>query len=73
MIGWEYGPRQRGLGEIDGLLVLPGKASKLLTDHLITGKPLSLSLSRKSGLVESAMHNNRIGLLMKHILSVMAS
>ena len=28
------------LREIDGLLVPPGKASKLLTDHLITGKPL---------------------------------
>ena len=26
-----------GLGEIDGLLVPPGKAYKLLTDHLITG------------------------------------
>ena len=25
------------LGEIDGLLVPPGKASKLLTDYLITG------------------------------------
>ena len=28
-----------GLGEIDELLVPRGKASKLLTDHLITGKP----------------------------------
>ena len=26
-----------GLGEIDGLLVSPGKASKLLSGHLITG------------------------------------
>ena len=26
-----------GLGEIDGLLVPPGKASKLLTDRLING------------------------------------
>ena len=30
----------QGLGEIDRLLVPPGKVSKLLTDHLITGKPL---------------------------------
>ena len=29
-----------GLGEIDGLLVPPGKASKLLTSHLIIGKLL---------------------------------
>ena len=30
-------PTHWGLGEIDGLLVPPGKACKLLTDHLITG------------------------------------
>ena len=30
-------PAHWGLGEIDGLLVPPGKASNLLTDHLITG------------------------------------
>ena len=30
-------PRFWGLGEIDGLLVPPGKASKLLADHLISG------------------------------------
>ena len=29
-------PVHWGLGEIDGLLVPPGKASNLLTDHLIT-------------------------------------
>ena len=33
--------------EIDGLLVPPSKAYTLLTDHLITGKPLGLSLHRK--------------------------
>ena len=33
-------PVHWGLGVIDGLLVPPGKASKLLTDRLITGKPL---------------------------------
>ena len=31
------GPLPLGPKEIDGLLVLPGKASILLTDHLITG------------------------------------
>ena len=38
IVGFEYGPLTLGgLGEIFGLLVPPGKASKLLTDHLITG------------------------------------
>ena len=36
-----WAPAYWGPGEIDGLPVLPGKASKLLTDHLITGKPLN--------------------------------
>ena len=31
------GPRPLGPKEIDGLLVPPGKACSLLTDHLITG------------------------------------
>ena len=31
-------PTHWGIGEIDGLLVPPGKASNLLTDHLITKK-----------------------------------
>ena len=31
------GPRPLEPKEIDGLLVPPGKASSLLTDHLITG------------------------------------
>ena len=30
-------PAHLGLGEIDGLLVPPNKASNLLTDHMITG------------------------------------
>ena len=34
---YSKGPAHWGLGEIDGLLVPPGKASNLLTDHLITG------------------------------------
>ena len=32
-----WAPANWGLGEIDGLLMPPSKASKLLTDHLITG------------------------------------
>ena len=37
--GWVgiWVPAHRGLGEIDGLLVPPSKASNLLTYHLITG------------------------------------
>ena len=33
-------PVNWGLEAIDGLIVLPGKASNLLNDHLITGLPL---------------------------------
>ena len=35
-----WAPAHWGLGEMDGLLVPPGKAAKLLTGHLITGQPL---------------------------------
>ena len=41
---------------IEGLLVPPGKAYALLTDHLITGlttQKVCLSLSRKSGLSQT--------------------
>ena len=41
------GPRPLGPKEIDGLLVLPGKAYVLLTDHLVNRS--GLSLPRKSG------------------------
>ena len=34
------GPRPMGPKEIDGLFVPPGKAYTLLTNYLITGKPL---------------------------------
>ena len=40
MVGWQYGPRPLGPKEIDGLLVPPSKAFSLLTDHLITSKPI---------------------------------
>ena len=52
-------PAHWGLGEIDGLLVPPGKAFKLLTDNLITG----LSLPRKCVLVKPSTHISLIGLL----------
>ena len=35
-----------GAKEIDGLLVHPGKAYTLLTDHLITGEPLWSELAQ---------------------------
>ena len=41
------GPRPLGPKEIDGLLVPPGKAYTLLTDHLVNRS--SLSLSRENG------------------------
>ena len=46
-----WAPVHWGLGEIDVLLVPPGKASKLLTDHLIIilVNRSSLSLPRKNG------------------------
>ena len=37
VVGGNMEPANCDLGEIDGLLVPQGKASKLLTDHLITG------------------------------------
>ena len=32
-----FAPARWGLDELDGLLVPPGKASNLLTDHPVTG------------------------------------
>ena len=51
MIIWV--PAHLGLGEIYGLLVPPGKASKLLTDHLITGYPLKFEPARKKWLSQT--------------------
>ena len=42
----KWAPAQLGSKQIDGLLVPPGKASSLLTDHLIT---YWLTAHRKSG------------------------
>ena len=55
-----WGPAHWGLGEIDVLLVPPGKASNLQTDHLTTGS--CLSLPRKSGLVNPSIHISLTGL-----------
>ena len=43
----ESGPRPLGPKEVDGLHVSPGKASLLLTDHLITGYPLRSELAQE--------------------------
>ena len=40
------GTHPLGAKEIDGLLVHPGKAYTLLTDHLITGQPLWSELAQ---------------------------
>ena len=40
------GTHPLGAKEIDGLLVHPGKAYTLLTDHLITGLPLWSELAQ---------------------------
>ena len=67
-----------GLGEIDGLLVPPGKASKLLTDHLITGKPLKSEPAQEKWFSQ-AIHTYKpywfawVVIFMKRILSVMTS
>ena len=53
------GTRPLSLGEIDGLLVPPGQASNLLTDHL----RLWPSLSKKCGLVKPSIHISLIGLV----------
>ena len=71
--GENMGPARWDLGEIDGLLVPPGKASKLLTDHLISGYRSSLSPPRKSGLVKPSIHISLLGILMQHILTAMTS
>ena len=71
-------PAHWGLGEIDGLFVPPGKASKLLTDHLITGKPLKSEPAQKKWFSQT-IHAYKpywfawVVVSMKHILSVMTS
>ena len=47
------GPRLLRAKEINGLLVPPGKAYKLLTDHLITGHRSGFSMPRKCGSIQT--------------------
>ena len=70
------GPVHLGLGEIDGLLVPLSKASKLLTDHLIAGKPLKSDPAQEK-LFSPTIHTYKpnwfawVVIFMKHVLSVM--
>ena len=81
--GWSGGvgiwaPAHWGLGEIDGLLVPPDKASKLLTDQLITGKSLKSEPAQEMWFNQIA-HTYKpywfawVVIFMKHIFSVMTS
>ena len=72
-------PTHWGAGEIDGLLVSPGKASKLLTDNLITDNGSSLSQPAQVKWFSQTIHTYKpywlkwVVIFMKHILSVMTS
>ena len=59
-----------GPKEIDGLLVPPGKASTLLSDHLITGQPHPGKVVH----FKPAIHISLIGLVgwsfLKHLFDV---
>ena len=58
------GPRPLGPKEIDGLFVSPGKASSLLTDHLITGYPLRSELAQEKWFqVEASIPISLFGLV----------
>ena len=50
--GWDMGTSLFGPKEIDGLCLLPDKASAVMTDHLFTG----LSCLEKVVQVESYIH-----------------
>ena len=71
-------PAHWDLGEIGGLLVPPGKASKLSTDHVITGNPLRSEPAQEKWF-SLTIHAYklywfaRMVIFMKHILSVMTS
>ena len=73
-----WAPAHWGLGEIDGLLVPPGKASYLMTDHLITGYTL-LSVPAQEKWFSQTIHTYKhywlssVIIFMKHILSVTTS
>ena len=71
--GWS-GENMGPLGEMDGLLVPPGKAAKLLTDHLITGQPLKSEPAQEMWFSQT-FHTympywlSWVVIFMKHILS----
>ena len=73
-----WAPTHWGLGETDGPLVPPGKASKLLTNHLITGKPLKSEPAQEKWFSQT-IHTYKpywfawVVIFIKHILSVMTS
>ena len=73
-----WAPAHCGLGEIDGLLVSPGKASKVLTNHLITGRPLKSEPAQEKWFSQT-IHTYKpywfpwVVIFMKHNLSVMTS
>ena len=71
-------PRPLGPKEIDGLLVPPGKASTLLTDHLITGLPLKSEPAQENWFKVKPFILMSLSVLLgwlhlKHILDVMTS
>ena len=65
-------PTQWDLGDIDGMIVLPGKASIKSTDR---PSDYWLTLPRKSGLVKPSIPYwlSWVVIFMTHILSVMTS
>ena len=66
-----WAPAHWGLGEIDGLLVLPGKASNLLTDHqLLMCEP---SQEKWFSQLYKPYWLRWVVIFMKHFLSVMTS
>ena len=58
-----WAPAHLGLGEIDGLLVPPGKASNLLADHLITGLPLVSEPAQEMRFSQTIHTDERISLV----------
>ena len=71
-------PAHWGLGEIDGLLVPPGKASNLLTEHLITVKPLKSEPAQEKWISQTIRKYKPywfpwVVIFLKHVLSAMTS
>ena len=68
-----WAPAHWGLGEIDGLLVPPDKASKLLTDRLITGDPAQEKWFSQTIHTYKPYWFAWVVIFRKHILIVMTS